>query len=406
MARNAWNRYLIWLGATLLATLAACGAFNLFIDPLGIFGSPRIGGINSVKPYLDHHRELARWKGAQRLCPNAGIFGNSRAEIGLDPEHPDFAAKGLRAYNHAIPGTSVATAVQQLEWLRQVGCRPKTIILGVDFIDFVGSPAATPGVIALPPAPAVNAAVLAESVFSVTGVRDSLETILIQHSRYPASLTEKGFNPLLNYVPEVAHSGHHALFRQRATENASKWLRMSAQLQPHSGKSVEFLQLERFLGSASQETDAIHVVIYPYHAQLRLLMSKVGFEDTFAQWKADVLSAAQKQVKGATRVTVWDFSGISAQTLEPIPAPGDRRTQLAYYWEGGHFKRELGDLMLAQMLGGKPGFGVVLTDETLPAWIQRDQAQVRVQLQSNVSLRLDVESVVDQVRAKSAASGR
>ena len=406
MERTVWTRYLIWLSATLLAALAACGAFNLFIDPLGIFGSPRIGGINAFKPYLDHHRELARWKGAQRLCPNAGIFGNSRAEIGFDPEHPDFAANGHRGFNHAVPGTSVATAVNQLEWLRQAGCAPKTIVLGVEFIDFVGSPSPPPVVSALPPAPAINAAVLAESVFSVTGIRDSLETLLIQHSRYPASLTEKGFNPLLNYVPEVTHSGHYALFRQRATENASKWLRMSAQVQPNSGKSNEFVQLERFLDAASQEADTIHVVIYPYHAQLRLLMNKVGFEDLFTQWKSGVVSAAHRERKNATRVTVWDFSGISAQTLEPIPEPGDRRTRLKYYWEGGHFKRELGDLMLSQMLGGKPGFGMALTPETLPAWLDRDQGQVREQLQSNVALRLDVESVLDQVRAKNAASGR
>jgi hypothetical protein len=403
MTRNAWTQYLIWLGATLLATVAACGAFNLFMDPLGVFGSPRISGINAVKPYLDHHRELARWKGAQRLCPNAGIFGNSRAEIGFDPEHPDFTAKGLRAYNHAIPGTSVATAVQQLEWLQQAGCKPKTIVLGVEFIDFVGSPAAPSGVTALPPSPAINATVLTESVFSMTGVRDSLETLLIQHARYPSSLTERGFNPLLNYIPEVAHSGHYTLFRQRATENAAKWLQMPRQIHPVSGESAEFVQLQRFLRTASQEAESIHVVIYPYHAQLRLLMSKVGFESLLSEWKSDVLAIAQRNSKGAARITVWDFSGISAQTLEPIPAPDDRRAQLRHYWEGGHFKRELGNVMLSQMLGGKPGFGVVLTFDTLPDWLERDRLLVSEQMITNGPLRAEVESVFNHAKVKKAA---
>lgn len=404
MNLKIWSKYLVWLCVSLLVTLATCGAFNIFMDPLGIFGSPRIGGINKVKPYLDHHRELARWKGAQRLCPNAAIFGNSRAEIGLDPEHPDFGKKSLRAFNHAIPGTSIVTAIQQLQWLQDAGCFPKTIVLGVEFFDFIG-PAASASVISTSSiAPSITASVLAESVFSVTGVRDSLETLFIQKSRHPASITEKGFNPLLNYVPEVAHSGHYTLFRQRANENVAKWLKFGSgdHLGPRSAS--EFTQLQRFIQTASQHAESVHVVIYPYHAQLRLLLNKAKLGDSFLNWKASISSVIHNSDIGPAEFKLWDFSGMSDQTLEPIPASGDRRTHLQYYWEGGHFKRELGDKMLSQMIGGQAGFGVLVTPENLMEWLERDHQLVIEQENSNVALSADVESIFKQALAKRPAS--
>ena len=34
---------------------------------------PRVVQINVIKPYLDHHRELARYQKAYRLCPNTAF---------------------------------------------------------------------------------------------------------------------------------------------------------------------------------------------------------------------------------------------------------------------------------------------------------------------------------------------
>ncbi|KAI5916679.1 hypothetical protein [Thauera sp. 2A1] len=360
--------------ATLLATVALCGAFNVVIDPLGIFGTPRISGLNATKPYLDHHRDLARWQAARRLCPTAGIFGNSRAEIGFDPEHPGFAAHDLVAYNHAIPGTPISIALRQLHWLDDAGCRPKLLIVGVDFFDFLGAPPARVPPPAIPPAPRIDGSVLAETVFSVTGLRDSLNTIAIQHASHPASLSPRGFNPLLNYIPEVAQSGHYALFRQRALENLKNWTRKAPRIHPDDGsQSVEYAGLNAFLHDAATMGTTVHVVIYPYHAQIRLMMERAGLGRLFAEWKASVLAAAEHTRTGNVAIKVWDFSGVSAETTEPIPAPGDRQTHLTYYWEAGHFKKALGDRILDRILLDRPGFGQLVTDASVDEWLIEDR---------------------------------
>ena len=50
---------------------------------------------------------------------------------------------------------------------------------------------------------------------------DALETLRIQRTRFPASLTVRGFNPLADYESVAAQEGYYALFRQRAEEWAA-----------------------------------------------------------------------------------------------------------------------------------------------------------------------------------------
>ncbi|MBS0510343.1 MAG: hypothetical protein JSR42_04030 [Proteobacteria bacterium] len=391
--------------ATLLATVALCGAFNVAVDPLGIFGTPRIAGFNATKPYLDHHRDLARWQAAHRLCPTAGIFGNSRAEIGFDPEHPGFATLGLVAYNHAIPGTPINIALRQLHWLDDADCRPKQVIVGVDFFDFLGAPPARVPPPAIPPAPRIDGSVFAETVFSVTGLRDSLNTIAIQHVSHPASLSPRGFNPLLNYIPEVAQTGHYGLFRQRAQENLRSWTRKSPRIHPDNGnQSVEYAGLEAFLQDAATMGATVHVVIYPYHAQIRLMMERAGLGQLFTEWKASVLAAAEHARSTNADIKVWDFSGISAETTEPIPAPGDRQTQLAYYWEAGHFKKALGDRILDQILLDRPGFGHLLTRTSVDRWLIEDQELVTDLASRPSGLIRDVDSLFPNTKPQQSTS--
>lgn len=394
MTSSTWRHYLTWMLATMLATVGLCGAFNAFIDPLGIFGAPRITGLNATKPYLDHHRDLARWQAAHRVCPSAGIFGNSRAEIGFDPEHPAFSELGLVAFNHAIPGTSINTALRQLRWLQEAGCPPQVIVLGVEFFDFLGAPAAKSQAPSLSPAPHIDANVIAETVFSITALRDSVTTIAAQYSRYPATLTPRGFNPLLTYIPEVEHNGHYALFRQRAVENLKTWSRKSRHIQPGgSGRSVELAGLEAFLDTAAQSSSRVHLVIYPYHAQLRLMMERAGLGPLFTDWKALMMDTVDRTHPTPGNVKLWDFSGLDEATMEPIPAPNDRKTHLTYYWEAGHFKKALGDQILNQILLDRPGFGVLLQPASFNAQQEEDQRRTRDALAQPSSLLREVDSL-------------
>lgn len=392
----SWASYLRWMLATLVACVALVGAVNVFIDPLGIFGSPRIAGLSATKPYLDHHRELTRWQAARRLCPSAGIFGNSRAEIGFDPEHPAFAAQGLSAFNHSIPGSAVSMALRQFGWLQAAGCTPKVALIGVEFYDFLGSTKAAP----LPPLdtpPQIDGKVLAETVFAITGLRDSAKTAALQRARYAATLTERGFNPLDNYIAEVDNSGHYILFRQRADENTRNWGRKAKAIQPAEGQSIDQQALDALLAGIQQSGSKARLVIYPYHAEIRLMQARLGLADLFNDWKRMVVAIAARH----PGVEVWDFSGIGPETLEAIPAPGDRKTHLQYFWEAGHFKRALGDKVIARVMGAADAdgrFGIQLTPDNIESVIAADRKQLDTLLTTPSPLLTEVDDVVGKRR--------
>ncbi len=387
---HRWRAYLVHMLGTALVTVMACGAVNLGLDAAGIFGAPGVAGINRIKPYLDHHRELSRWQAARRVCAPAGIFGNSRAEIGFDPEHPGFVALG-GAFNHAIPGTSVATSSRQMHWLIEAGCAPHTVVLGLEFFDFLGGTAVDESN-ALIGAPHIDLAAVAETLLSLSALRDSLATLALQRSAHPAGITERGFNPLLNYTAEVRQSGHHALFKQRATENLKNWSNKPKRLHTSTGDpSSDQVALQVFLQQAGGSATSVHILIYPYHAQIRLMIKRLGLSSLFNEWKSSVVATAKRASTKQLTIQVWDFSGISPQTLELIPAAGDRQTQLQHYWEAGHFKKALGDQMLDQVLGdGHAGFGKALQLSTLDAWLAQDEARVRALANEESPLVLEV----------------
>ncbi len=400
--RSDWTRYLGWMLGTLLGVVGAVGAFNIVVDSLGVFGSARIVGFNAIKPYLDHDREITRWRAAQRICPNAGIFGNSRAEIGFDPENPLFAARGLSAFNHATPGERAHLAYRQIHWLRTAGCAPKVIVLGVEFFDFLGrtQPPAATG-FAPDAAPTLDSRFFTTSVFSISGLRDSINTLLLQRARHPAMLTGRGFNPLHHYVPEIEQSGHYALFRQRALESAKIWHQKPKRLRAEGGGVLEDERaVDAILTQGAQAGSTVYIVIYPYHAQIRLMLERLGLGALFAEWKRNLVVIATRHAKNGAKVEVWDFSGITPETTEAIPAKGDRNTALKNFWEAGHFKKELGDRMMARMLGHAPDFGIELTGTNIDQWIAQDRLAVQQLLASPSPLRADVDDILSRIQMR------
>jgi len=88
-----------------------------------------------------------------------------------------------------------------------------------------------------------------------------------------------------------------------------------------------------------------------------------------------------------------DFSGYHRYSTETIPKDEDNRIVMKWYWEAGHFKRELGERILHRVFGGgDPHFGVQLTT-----------ANIQQQLDAIKAAQLDYEKAnpaeLEQLRA-------
>jgi hypothetical protein len=339
----------------LIATLFVAGLINLVVDPYGTFQLVKISGLNRIKPNPDHDIETIKTHALHHISPDALILGNSRAEVGFDPSNYSWQEAGYNlVYNAAIRGSSLSTAWRLLE---NVADRhpPKLVLLGIDFFDFPIAPNK-------PIAPAKeithswldDAHWLLRAVLTMQSLLDSATTVRRQFQNNPDQLTDFGQTPLRNYLDMAKAEGYWALFNQRAVENAKNHSRKPNNLLLEGTRSSpDFDEVRKIVRWAVQNNAEVRLVIYPYHAQLLIMIDELGLWPLFEEWKRQILRILDEeapQFDSRERIILIDFSGFSSYAQEPIPVKGDKKSITNWYWEAGHFKSELGDIILRQIL--------------------------------------------------------
>lgn len=373
------RRYLrtLAIGTALLTGGAA--AFNWAVDPYGVFAMPEVTGFNAIKPRAGQRGWLAKVHRIEQHRPRALILGNSRAEVGFDPTHEAWPAAVRPVVNAALPGTGPATARDLLELAARFE-RPQLVVLGLDFLDFRTARDARPDApepAADPLAPLNRLRNVRDTTFSTSTLRDAIATIAAQRDPYARDLTRLGFNPMRDHLGLAIAEGYAALFVQKDRENARNLLRGPKEIFVASARTSDALESTRaILRIAEKQGTDLRFVIYPYHARLLELFHHAGLWPAFEAWKAALVELidAERARSPHLRVTLWDFSGYDERTWEPVPDGRGRDVTMQWYWEAGHFKKALGDRVLARVLQtpealvpAAPSDGVVLTAANLPA---------------------------------------
>ncbi len=396
--------YLWKMAATFFGAIIATGLINLVIDPYGTYRLIDIRGLNHIKPYPDHDIETIKAIALYHISPDALILGNSRAEVGFDPTHPAWKKAGYRSvYNAAIAGTSPGTAWSQLEKVAQQQ-PPKFILLGIDFFDF---PITLDKKISTAPKPSDNrlndARWALNATLTMQAMIDSTATVRRQYQENPQQLTMQGFNPLLEYKDIAKMEGYWSLFRQRLEENAKNHLRKPANLFLRGTQSSPtFDDIRRIISWSVANNTNLRIVIYPYHAQLLLLIDETGLWPTFEEWKRQILRIISEESLKSQRgnIALIDFSGFSEFSEEAIPSKEDKKTSTKWYWEAGHFKKELGDHILSCCIFKIPDtnvrqFGVTLNADNIENEIQRIRLEKSAFVLNFPMIKAEVSDVVD-----------
>ena len=359
-------RYLRWLAGTVLCACTLVALLVLLVDPYGLYGHWfQRAGFNVVKPGLMRYPDEIKLARAPAYAPRVLILGNSRAEIGFDPDGPALA--GAMAYNLAISGSGIEVAHNQLVYLLGTGQRPTLIVQGLDFLDFIDAPGRTTRYAAPPVVHPVQRTFWRfDSLFSLTSLQDALHTVAIQRAPDAQTSTGRGFNPLFEYRAMARGEGYYALFQQRAQENARVYLKKAAGRR----SAADFQHLEAMLELAARTGIEVRLLVYPYHGQILALYEAAGLWPAFARWKRDLVASVDRvrQRYPRAQIQLFDFSGYGPAACERIPARGDLASVTRWYWEAGHFKAALGERVLARMLQPQTGtgeFGFVLEADTL-----------------------------------------
>ncbi|MGH9647989.1 MAG: hypothetical protein ACRD4E_14360 [Bryobacteraceae bacterium] len=372
------RRFLAQLALAFAAMLAAVATLNYCVDPYRIW-QPAIGlSAQSVRPRAVQQVALLKARGIERTRSRTVVLGNSRAEIGFDPRSDAWPPALLPVYNAAIPGSTVRASTEYLEGALAAG-GVSTVIVGLDFPDFLTEPDATSADGDPDRAPRAfqhgwrRAYADLQIVLSLDTLFDAIVTLASRDDPDSADITADGFNPLRQYNLYARQEGYGAIFLQRDSENARTYARLPRSIFTAEGTSDAWRELDRFLEVAKRHRIDVKFVIYPYHAHILEMFREAGLEPAFEAWKEELVRVIEPGDPADARTcTLWDFSGYNRYAREPVPRVGDKDAAVHWYWESGHFKHELGDLMLARMFGsGDASFGTCLTATNVADNIRR-----------------------------------
>jgi hypothetical protein len=343
--------YLKGLASACALMLLVLLAVIVIIDPYGLYRIVDMQGFNHIKPGLSRYHEQIKLEHAIHKRTTNVILGNSRAEIGFDPSSSVLKDITPRFYNLAVPGSSLATGLRQLHALNGEGTKLQNVIIGVEFLDFLDSPAhVNPPLVAKEKLPLTfgleSLKWKFDALFSLTTVKDTWKTVRIQNDAEAETITGDGYNPLNEYKRFVRMDGYRAIFQQRAVENAANYVKKSESVLSDG----EFSVLAAVLDESGKSKTRTVLIIYPYHAQIMFMFERAGLSPLFSEWKkrlALMVGEANKK-RPDNVIELFDFSGFGI-TCTFIRGNDTRISESPLYWEAGHFKKAMGDMVLSNV---------------------------------------------------------
>lgn len=379
--------------------LFSIAIFNWFIDPFGMFWSPQVERINLIKPEAGKRSRITKAYQVNDIKPDILIVGNSRVEMGLNPNNKNFDGKVV--YNQGMPGAGVA---MQVDYALDAIANNDTIeqlYVSVDFLDFLLSEkqvlnfkvnninhAQTNYDFRLISQDKSNLATIARlkeklmMVFSLDAFSSSINTI-IQQKSMASSLDTHGFNNALSYVSIMNSEGIKPLFKQKLHEISARLKDKSwvIKVQDTAPYSPTFAHLGKLTKVAKEKKIQITFFINPYHFSYLHTISDNNQWYNFQVWKKTLVSYLSAMQ--GDEFILWDFSGASDFVNEIVPIATPKQ-QMQWFWEPAHYKRELGDKLLTRLFLGAEkssvNFGVRLTTENIEGLLKKDKASLKKRL--------------------------
>lgn len=366
----AYRRFLGWFGGCLLAGELGLAGFNLVVDPYGINHLATLPGLNVEKTQRLYgggriERSLRLWLEDYETI----ILGSSRAQVGLDPASRVLAP--IRAYNASLAGTSMAELYNVGRFVLDHE-RPKRIIIGLDFIMFSddrerGNGDFESSGLAGDPMPLV----FARSLVGVPALLASLRTVRDNLNGLRALTQASGFS--------VSTGRRSSSYEHRPVFDAvlKKLLTDSDTFGDYDYDTTRLAKLKALLVLFARAKIEVHLFVSPVHAWNAEAVDMVGLNPVLERWLrslTEIVAEVNREATPAYFINLWDFSDYNSITSEAVPGADGADDHMAGYWDVSHYKANVGDRVVARMLGPAagpavipPDFGKRLTPTTLEA---------------------------------------
>ncbi|NJR38262.1 MAG: hypothetical protein HC781_04690 [Leptolyngbyaceae cyanobacterium CSU_1_4] len=302
-------------------------SFNAWIDPYNVMAKT-VSKVNELKPKSGNDARRFKAINVIRIKPKTIFLGNSRADIGLDPEHSALS-NNAPAYNLALPSGDIYEAMRYLQHVLANQPNLKQVVIGVDLIAFKAK--TNEG--ELDPEQAARLGTtqymphLPSLLFSTDTFTSSLSTLAANLSQEPVKESYLSNGRLIRFNPP-----------SMSMEEVFEYhLKTSYFNDGYQNFQISPRQMDAFrtiVETCNQRGIDLEVFISPAHVTQWEAIQTAGLWSTFENWKRDLVKITP----------VWDFSGYNSITAEPI-AEG-----MQNYLESSHYVKEIGDLVLNRLL--------------------------------------------------------
>ncbi|MCW1921006.1 hypothetical protein OKA05_00470 [Luteolibacter arcticus] len=370
---RALKRYQKFFLLLLAGMLVAGFVLNTTVNPWRVTPTPWSSA--KFEPYrpIDNTWNRTAKAGLVRSGTwDAAMFGSSRVDIGLDPQHPAFS--GLHCANL---GLNAGLLVENHAMFRYYIERenPRLVVLAIDACD-----------LSTPP-PKINVTDFALSPLDPEA--SPLERELRYHtgiSTLAASFATLGRTirgEVSDHTPQGFRRSAPFPQNQRLLISSlylSTTHRMAQSHIAHGGLSEEKMRLLQEIVTGCREKDARLVIFFtPNHALFQLAFRELGDPDCYFEKDrralAELAASANAADSSAPPVEVWDFLDGHPLNTPPLPPAGDKSGHLANWIDLFHATPLIGKEMLDR-LNGAGTYGDRLTPEGIPARVERVRAQL------------------------------
>ena len=365
------------LSAPCILLLVVC--FNFIIDPYAVNNAIKIDGININKPEIASHLRMSKAYQVLHQKPLAIILGTSRAEFGLDPDHPGWSFQPT--YNLNLSSGNIYEMLRYFQHANQINPL-KQVVLALDFFQFningKNSPDFDENRLAVDLyGQQKNQGVILKdmlaTLISLDALKSSIDTLSSQYQK-PLYLPNGLLDPETTTRGKLLHIiGARQVFINSERRYFTKTYHNYTLSSPSQNAS-SFDHYRRLLTIAYEKNIDFRLLIGPSHARQFETIAAKGLWLTFEAWKRQLVEINEEQAEKAHSKPfhIWDFSGYNAYTTEEVPPLGDITQQMQWYWESSHYKKELGDLALDQIFNQNvPGrsiandFGIQLSSDNI-----------------------------------------
>ncbi|HLO95170.1 MAG TPA: hypothetical protein VK195_12710 [Burkholderiaceae bacterium] len=395
------RRYLLAC-ASLAGLIAALFAgFNAWVNPYLLFDNARIPGFNAMKPAVETRERLMKSYEALRRPARTLVIGSSRTDLGLDPGSAAWPEALRPVYNLSLVGSGTETGLRfaqhMLAGRAPSAPVPDTLVVGLDFENFLVSPKATERPSAATaelearlmlqpdgqPNPDRTRQVLLDHVaglLSLDALFDSAQTLVANRRGPQPDLESNGHLSEGRFQQWAQTDGFSTLFNQKNAQALQSLAHR--QLGGVDGAPVALpSRIKPLIEFAALNRMKLVLAIQPSHASRLDMLAHLGYWPAYEHWKRALCAEVAAARESGKDVSLWDFGGYEAPMQEAVPAPGDRQSRMRWFWDPVHYNAALGELMVRAMFfagsaapEAATSIGVPLMPQNLEARLQ----QVRV----------------------------